>query len=148
MGNRRKARELAIQILFYMEFAKGSTGELFDAICDNFKPSKAIRAFSKKLVYGVRENIEYLDKAIRRASKNWRLERMSVVDRSILRLGAFEILFMDEIPPKVAIDEAIELGKKYGAEESGAFINGILDNIFLSVKDKKTTAPSIPKEKN
>ena len=61
MGNRRKARELAIQILFYMEFAKGSTGDLFDVICDNFKPSNAIRAFSKNLVYGVRENIEYLD---------------------------------------------------------------------------------------
>jgi len=62
---------------------------------------------------------------------------MSVVDRSILRLGAYEILFMDETPPKVSIDEAIELGKKYGAEESSAFINGILDNIFLSVKEKK-----------
>lgn len=137
MGNRTKARELAIQILFYMEFAEGSAGELFDLFCNNFKPSKSIRSFSKKLVCGVHENIEYLDGIIRQSSKNWRLERMSVVDRSILRLGAYEILFMHETPPKVSIDEAIELGKKYGAEESGAFINGILDNIFLSVKEKK-----------
>lgn len=137
MGNRTKARELAIQILFYMEFAEGNAGELFDMFCNNFNPAKSIRAFSKKLVCGVRENIEYLDKVIRQSSRNWRLERMSVVDRSILRLGAYEILFMDETPPKVSIDEAIELGKKYGAEDSGSFINGILDNIFLSLKEKK-----------
>lgn len=137
MGNRTKARELALQILFYMEFAEGNDGELFDMFCNNFNPAKSIRIFSKKLVCGVRENIEYLDKVIRQSSKNWRLERMSVVDRSILRLGAYEILFMDETPPKVSINEAIELGKKYGADESGAFINGILDNIFLSVKENK-----------
>jgi transcription antitermination factor NusB len=137
MGNRTKARELALQILFYMEFAEGNAGELFDMFCNNFNPAKSIRAFSKKLVCGVRENLDYLDQIIRKSSKNWRLERMSLVDRSILRLGAYEILFMDETPPKVSIDEAIELGKKYGAEESSAFINGILDNIFLSVKEKK-----------
>jgi len=137
MGNRTKARELALQILFYMEFADGDTGELYDMFCNNFKPAKSIRAFSKKLVYGVRENIDFLDNTIRKSSRNWRLERMSVVDRSILRLGAYEIIFMDETPPKVSIDEAIELGKKYGAEESSAFINGILDNIFLSIKGKK-----------
>jgi transcription antitermination factor NusB len=137
MGNRTKARELALQILFYMEFAKGNSVELFDIFCNNFNPAKSIRAFSKNLVCGVRENLDYLDQMIRKSSKNWRLERMSVVDRSILRLGAYEILFMNETPPKVSIDEAIELGKKYGAEESSAFINGILDNIFLSVKEKK-----------
>ena len=137
MGNRTKARELALQILFYMEFAEGNPVELFDIFCSNFSPAKSIRAFSKKLVCGVRENLDYLDQMIRKSSKNWRLERMSVVDRSILRLGAYEILFMNETPPKVSIDEAIELGKKYGAEESGAFINGILDNIFLSFKEKK-----------
>ena len=137
MGNRTKARELALQLLFYMEFAEGEAGELFNIFCDNFNPAKSIRAFSKKLVFGVHENKKSLDAIIRKSSKNWRLERMSIVDRSILRLGAYEILFMDEMPPKVSINEAIELGKKYGAEESSAFINGILDNIFLSVKEKK-----------
>jgi len=137
MGNRTKARELALQILFYMEFAEGNPVEMFDVFCDNFSPAKSIKAFSKKLVCGVHENLACLDQMIRKSSKNWRLERMSVVDRSILRLGAYEILFMNDTPPKVSIDEAIELGKKFGAEESGAFINGILDNIFLSVKEKK-----------
>jgi len=130
MGNRRKARELAIQILFHMEFNPGNTDEIFDLVCENFNSSKSIRAFSRKLVCGVRENMEYLDRLIRRSSKNWRLERMSIVDRNILRLSAYEILFMEDIPHKVSIDEAVELGKKYGTEESGAFINGVLDNIF------------------
>jgi len=130
MGKRRKARELVIQILFHMEFNPGDPDEIFDLVCENFNSSRSIRAFSKRLVRGVRENIEHLDKLIRQSSKNWRLERMSIVDRSILRLAAYEILFMEDIPYKVSIDEAVELGKKYGTEESGAFINGVLDNIF------------------
>jgi transcription antitermination factor NusB len=130
LGTRRKARELAIQVLFHMEFNPGDPGETFDLVCAHFHSPQSIREFSKKLVCGVWENKEYLDRRLRQASKNWRLERMSRVDRSILRLGAFEVLFMEDIPPKVSIDEAVELGKKYGTEESGAFINGILDNIF------------------
>jgi transcription antitermination factor NusB len=130
MGNRRKGRELAIQILFQMEFNPGDTDEICDLVCENFNPSKSIRAFSRKLVCGVRENIEYLDRLIRKSSKNWRLERMSKVDKSILRLSTYEILFMKDIPHKVSIDEAVELGKKYGTDESGAFINGVLDNIL------------------
>jgi len=130
MGNRRKARELVIQILFHMEFNPGDPDEIFDLVCENFNSSRSIRTFSRRLVRGVRENIEHLDKLIRQSSKNWRLERMSIVDRSILRLAAYEILFMEDIPYKVSIDEAVELGKKYGTEESGAFINGVLDNIF------------------
>ena len=130
MGNRRKARELAIQILFQMEFNPGDPDEICDLVCENFNPSKSIRAFSRKLVCGVRENIKYLDGLIRKSSKNWRLERMSKVDKSILRLSTYEILFMKDIPHKVSIDEAVELGKKYGTDESGAFINGVLDNIL------------------
>ena len=130
MGNRRKARELAIQILFQMEFNPGDPDEICDLVCENFNPSKSIRAFSRKLVCGVRENIKYMDGLIRKSSKNWRLERMSKVDKSILRLSTYEILFMKDIPHKVSIDEAVELGKKYGTDESGAFINGVLDNIL------------------
>ena len=136
MGKRRKARELATQVLFHLEFNPGNPGDVFELICDNFKPSKSIRAFSKKLVCGVYENLEYLDELIKRSSKNWRLERMARVDRTILRIGAFEIIFLEDIPPKVSIDEAVELGKKYGTEESGAFINGVLDNIFNEIKSK------------
>ena len=134
MGQRRKARELAIQALFHKEYNTGSPEEIFDLICENFGTSQDTGSFSKELFLGVCENQNKLDKLISQSSKNWRLERMSYVDRSILRLGVFEILFMEDIPPKVSIDEAVELGKKYGTEDSGAFINGVLDNIFNQLK--------------
>jgi len=139
MGNRRKARELAVQILFNMEFNPGDPDEICDLAYENFSPSRSIRVFSRKLVCGVRENIKYLDSMIRRSSKNWRLERMSVVDRSILRLASYEILLMEDIPHKVSIDEAVELGKKFGTEESGAFINGVLDNILKNTTFSKSS---------
>ena len=135
MGNRRKAREFAIKVLFHMEFNPGFPKETFKLRGENFGVAKAIQSFAEELVLGVYENKKNLDDVIRKSSKNWKLERMSRTDRSILRLGAFEILFRQDIPPKVSIDEAVELGKKYGTDDSGAFINGILDNIYnLQVK--------------
>lgn len=144
MGKRRQARELAIQVLFHMEFNPGDPEKVFHLICENFDSSASVIPFSKELVLGVCKNKEDLDRLIRRSSKNWRLERMSYVDRCILRLGVFEILFMEDIPSKVSIDEAVELGKRYGTEDSGPFINGILDNIYnnletLSTFHKETT---------
>jgi transcription antitermination factor NusB len=137
MGNRRKARELVTQILFHMEYNPGNPDKSFELICENFNAPKSLMAFSKDLVQGVYENLNQLDKLIKKASKNWRLERMSRVDRSIIRLGVYEMLFKDDIPHKVSIDEAVELGKRYGTEESGAFINGVLDNIYLAhIKDQ------------
>ena len=138
MGKRHKARELAIQVLFHLEFSPGDPDDVFDLICDHFNPSESIRAFSRKLVQGTCQNREYLDSLIRHSSTNWRLERMTRVDRCILRLGVFEIAFMKEIPPKVSIDESVELGKKFGTEESGAFINGVLDNIYTSLKQDQS----------
>lgn len=129
MGNRRKARELAVQILFHMEYNPGDPDETFELICENLNTPNRIRPYSKQLVCGVCENIENIDRLIKESSKNWRLERMSRVDRSILRMSVFEIFFLEGIPRKVSINEAVELAKKYGTDESGAFINGVLDNI-------------------
>jgi transcription antitermination factor NusB len=136
MGSRRRARELAVQVLFHLEFNSGDPDEVLQLICEHFSPSKSFRAFSRELVLGVCEKKEELDKLISRSSENWRLERMSRVDRTILRLGAFEILAMPDIPSKVSIDEAVELGKKYGTRESGGFINGILDNIYSHLEQE------------
>jgi transcription antitermination factor NusB len=136
MGKRRKARELAIQVLFHMEFNPGDPDEIFNFMSEHFNPSETIRAFSRTLVLGVCQNKAYLDELIRQASMNWRLERMARVDRCILRLGAFEMVFIKEIPPKVSIDESVELGKLYGTEDSGAFINGVLDNIFNQLEQE------------
>lgn len=130
MGNRRRAREFALKVLFHMEFNPGSPHETFKLIRENFGVSEDIQPFSEELVTGVYENRKILDDMIGKSSKNWKLERMSRADRSILRLGAFEILYRQDIPPKVSINEAVELGKKYGTEDSSAFINGILDNIY------------------
>ncbi|MBW1701102.1 MAG: transcription antitermination factor NusB [Deltaproteobacteria bacterium] len=130
MGRRRKARELAIQVLFNLEFSSDSPTDVFDLICEMFNSGRAIRSFSKELVLGVCKKRDELDGLIGNASKNWRLERMSRIDKCILRLATFEILFMDDIPPKVSIDEAVEIGKKFGSDGSGGFINGVLDNIY------------------
>jgi transcription antitermination factor NusB len=136
MGSRRRARELAIKVLFHLEFTPGDPEEVFQLICENFGSSKSVRSFSRELVLGVCANRRELDRLISRASEHWRLERMSKVDRTILRLGAFEILAMKDIPPKVSIDEAVELGKIYGTEDSGGFINGVLDNIYNNLKQE------------
>ncbi|HIJ58117.1 MAG TPA: transcription antitermination factor NusB [Deltaproteobacteria bacterium] len=130
MGERRRARVLAIQVLFHLEFSPDDPSEVFDLICENFDARKSIRDFSKKLVLGVCEKKKILDKVISGASKNWRIERIARLDKSILRLAAFEIMFIEDIPPKVSLDEAVEIGKKFGGEDSGRYINGVLDNIY------------------
>jgi len=137
MGKRRRARELALQVLFHMEFNSGDANEAFDLVCACFSPPEEIRPFSRQLVLGVWEKRSELDALIGRSSINWRLERMSRVDKNILRLATFEVLYMKDIPPKVSLDEAVELGKKYGTEDSGAFINGVLDKIYAHVGRKR-----------
>jgi len=144
MGKRRRARELAVQVLFHLEFNPSDPGESFDLLCRSFSPPKEIRAFSKELVLGVWENKGKLDTLIRQASRNWRIERMSRVDRNILRVAVFEVLYVGDIPPKVSIDEAVELGKKYGTEDSGAFVNGVLDHIYNQLNLKADAPVSDP----
>ena len=136
MGTRRRARELAIQVLFHMGFNPGDPGESFDRVCESFAPPKESRPYSREVVVGVWENKAELDGLIRRSSKNWRVERMSRVDRNILRIAIYEVLYRKDVPPKVSIDEAVDLGKRYGTEESSAFINGILDHIYNQLKSE------------
>jgi transcription antitermination factor NusB len=144
MGKRRRARELAVQVLFHLEFNPSDPGESFDLLCRSFSPPKEIRAFSKELVLGVWENKGKLDTLISQASRNWRIERMSRVDRNILRVAVFEVLYVGDIPPKVSIDEAVELGKKYGTDDSGAFVNGVLDHIYNQLNLKADAPVSDP----
>ena len=136
MGKRRRSRELALQVLFHLEFSSDEPERAFDLICLNFDTKDAINDFALDLVRGVAENREKLDRWISTASRNWRVERMSRVDRTILRMATYELLYLDDIPPKVSIDEAVELGKKYGNMDSGAFINGILDNIYKQIREQ------------
>lgn len=117
-----------------MEYNPGDPGESFERVCESFGPPKEIRPYSREVVVGVWENRTDMDRLISRSSKNWRVERMSRVDINILRIAIYEVLYMKDVPPKVSIDEAVELGKRYGTEESGAFINGILDHIYNQLK--------------
>ena len=134
MGKRRRSRELAIKVLFHLEFSSDDPATGFDLICNNFGTPEDVKPFSEELVLGVCGHLKELDSLIVKASKNWRLERIAKVDRSILRLAVYELLYRDDIPPKVSINEAVDLGKKFGAEESSAFINGILDEIYGTLK--------------
>jgi transcription antitermination protein NusB len=131
-GSRRKSREAALQALFLVEMNPINPIDLSLAVfLENFPVKKGSQPHFFRLVHGVGEQKEAIDRLIMAFAENWRIERMSGVDRNILRIAVFELIYCNDIPPRVAINEAIDLGKQYGTEESGAFINGILDSIFL-----------------
>jgi transcription antitermination protein NusB len=134
MGTRRRARELAMQALFYMDVNHNAAPAMLQRFCENFIPPQKARPFFMKLVTGVLENQPQIDELIERFSKNWRVKRMACVDRNVMRIAVFEMLFCQDIPPKVSINEAIDVGKKFGTEESGAFINGIIDRIRIGIE--------------
>jgi len=133
MGTRRRARELAMQALFYIDINDDLSDELLERFCRNFSPSPKTMSFLVKLVNGVLEAKPEIDVLIERFSKNWKIHRMSFVDRNVMRIAVYELLYCTDIPPKVSINEAVDVGKKYGSEESGAFINGIIDSIRLAM---------------
>jgi len=132
MGYRRRSRELALQALFCMDMNQDTSQEMLERFCANFRPSAEVGPFFLTLVEGVVREMGRLDRMIGEFSKNWKLSRMSIVDRNVIRIAVYEILFCEDIPPKVSINEAIDIGKKYGTEDSGAFINGIVDSIRIA----------------
>ena len=138
-ASRRKARELALQVLFQREFA--SDFEVSTAL-EYFKStvtaSSATWHYAELLLKGVLQKQPEIDAAVSEKSRSWKIERMAPVDLSILRVATFEILFgQNETPPKVAINEAVEIAKRYGSTDSSSFINGILDAIFSSHENAK-----------
>ena len=138
MGTRRQAREIAMQALFYMDLRNDVSIEMLEHFCGNFRPSKKTQPFFLKLVNGVLGAKGELDALIERFSKNWDINRMSCVDRNVMRIAVFELIYCADIPPKVSINEAVDVGKKFGTEESGAFINGIMDSIREELENKGT----------
>ena len=125
-----------MQALFYMDMRNDVSVEMLENFCGNFCPSKKIQPFFLKMVNGVLGVKGELDALIERFSMNWDINRMSGVDRNVMRIAAFELIYCDDIPPKVTINEAVDIGKKFGTEESGAFINGILDSIRGELEKK------------
>jgi len=129
MGQRHKAREYALQALYMHDVGKRPIEEIKNFEWLDTPADNGSREFSLLLIEGVISNIEKIDDVIKQHSKNWTPERLAVIDRAILRLAVFEMLFMADIPDVVTIDESIELGKTFGGENSGQFINGILDSV-------------------
>lgn len=126
-----------MQLLFYIDIRRIEPMEALELYCQSFPPPEKANAFFLELVNGVIREHEQIDTTIERFSNNWKLSRMSCVDRNILRIAVFEMLNCGNIPDKVSINEAINIGKKYGSEESGAFINGILDGIRIFLEKNK-----------
>ena len=139
MRGRRKAREIALQVLYGLNFVDIDVQKALDLFWGNFVAPKAAKEFAAFLVQGTCEHKEELDKLIAGCSDNWSLGRMSKVDINILRLAVFEFLYCEDIPPKVTLNEAVDLGKTFGSENSGSFINGILDALNLKLNKKNAT---------
>ncbi len=136
MGDRRKSRELALQALFALDLNKLDLNKIDNSSqMDDFLEqhgedlSESTRLFFLTLVEGVLENRVKIDLLLDQWSKNWKTSRMPVVDRNIMRIAVFEMLNLPDIPPSVSINEAVEIGKKFGTRDSGPFINGVLDRI-------------------
>ena len=129
MTRRSIARQLAFQVIYQDDLNPPDHADGGDQLSPHRLKSKELIEFTNALVAGVRRHRAELDERLRRAAENWSLERMTPVDRNILRLGAYEILYSDT-PDRVAVDEAIELAKRFGAAQSASFINGILDQLM------------------
>ena len=132
MGNRRKGRELALQLLYEIELSKKDVDEELKSFQEGSKGRRVVKDFATGLLEGTCENLERIDGMIAKCSSNWDISRMTPVDRNILRIGAYELLYCDT-PPAVAIDEAIEIARRYGTQESASFVNGVLDCIRKTV---------------
>lgn len=134
MGIRRQARECALQIVFQLDGMAAPTaadiGDAIDRFFENFDaPDEKARAMAESIARGVSEQRAELDEVVQRHSPRWKVPRMAMVDRNILRVGAWELKNDTETPARVVIDEAVEIAKRYGAEQSGAFVNGVLDGV-------------------
>ncbi|MGZ7046118.1 MAG: transcription antitermination factor NusB [Candidatus Aminicenantales bacterium] len=129
MGKRRKSRECALQMLFMMEFNAADPRALVRQYWEYQKTTADVREYGSWLVDRIQERREEIDQTIQAASKNWRLTRMGVVDRNILRIAVCELLYEPALVPAIVINEAIEIAKRYGGQESATFVNGLLDAV-------------------
>lgn len=141
-GRRSQAREAALKILYQLDVTHDSAEEGLAIFFRHHRVSVSSQPFVTSLVKGTREHLAGIDGLLAKYATNWALHRMAMVDRNILRLGTYELLFSDETPPKVVINEAVELGKRFGTADSGKFVNGVLDSIHKG--ERQQTPSSTP----
>jgi len=136
MGKRRSSRELALKFLYQFELNGGDLDEQIKLFLERNSSQEDVANFMKELVVSLIDKMEEIDEIIQKFSDHWILDRMTVIDRNILRMGTCELLFNFLTPPKVVINEAIDIAKKYGNEASPEFINGILDKVYNEIGQK------------
>ena len=130
MTNRRQARECALEVLYRLDLVGDEPEHTIAEILLRKNPPDEAETYLRRLVDSALGNQQEIDAALRRHLTRWRLERLTMLDRAILRLAAAEILYFDDIPPKVTINEAVEIAKKYGDDDAGKFVNGVLDSVY------------------
>jgi len=130
MTHRRLARECALEVLYRLDLVGDEPENTIAEILLRKNPSEEAENYLRRLIDAVLGNQREIDAALRKHLTRWRLERLTVLDRAILRLAASEILYFDDVPPKVSINEAVDVAKKYGDDEAGKFVNGVLDSVF------------------
>jgi transcription antitermination factor NusB len=148
---RTRAREIAMQVLFQLDVRgegyPAEVGKTTLQLCaDEAEDATDVIEFAAKLVDGTRQQVAAIDQRLAGVTRNWDLRRMATVDRNVLRMATYELMFCNDIPPKVVINEAIELGKKFSTANSGGFVNGILDRIRIDLEKEraKTAAAAAP----
>lgn len=129
MGIRRKAREVALHCLYQSEMTAVPTAQAFPLLCANFEVNQKAIPYASELVEGVAGNWEAINDLIQENAAHWRIERMSVIDRNIMRIAIYELCFREDVPANVAINEAIEVAKRFSTDDAPPFINGILDAV-------------------
>ncbi len=131
MGDRRQSREAALQALFFLDVNQTDTNQGLDDFCAEHEDmlTAGVKPFFLELVDGVMTHKTEIDRLLDKSARNWKVSRMPAVDRNIMRIAVFEMLKRDDIPASVSINEAVEIGKKFGTRDSGSFINGVLDRI-------------------
>jgi len=144
MSLRRKGRELALQVLYQLDMSGEASEQGLHAFVESFEASPKAREFAWRLVRGVRERREHLDAAVAAGSANWRLERLSRIDANVIRLAVYEMTI--GLPLEIAINEAVEVARKYGTAESAAFVNGVLDAVAKQLGLERGQAPAASDE--
>ncbi len=143
MGNRRYSRELVIQFLYLTEMNEGEIANQLEAFWENNScKEEDVQSFTEDILKDIFDHKKEIDAQLEKYSDNWTLSRMAVIDRNLLRMAASELMYSKTVPPKVAIDEAVEIAKKYGTADSPNFINGVLDRILKELRPDVPLKPA------
>lgn len=140
MATRRQCREWAVQLLFTLDFNRGLRTDAYAAFWNENKATEKAKNFTETIVNGVLDNLMAIDERIRKASANWDLSRIGTVERNVLRMAVYEMLFRPDIPPVVSINEAVDIAKYFGNPDAGKFVNGLLDGIAKTLNRPARTA--------